>query len=150
MSDNWLILIPTDPSFEPAPGAASKAVAFLEAELPAADEVKAESTPEIRFIDCGANLETIQCPHTGKTIPMEKWGEIMSTAAEGDFVDLGFICPCCGKQSSLDKLLYHFPQGFAKFSLEAMNPNVPSLTDAQIGEVERILGCRLTVIWQHI
>ena len=83
-------------------------------------------------------------------IPVEEWAEMMSKAAETDFTDLSFICPCCGEQSSLDKLLYHFPQGFAKFSLEAMNPGVASLTDAQIREVQRVLGCNLMVIWRHI
>jgi hypothetical protein len=150
VSDNWVILIPTVPGFVPAPEAANKAVAYLKGVLPQADDVTCQSSTRTRFIDCGTNLESIHCPRTGKEIPIGKWQEAMTRAAETDFVDLRFVCPCSGEESSLDQLVDHFPQGFAKFSLEAMNPGVPTLAVAQIQELEKTLGCKLMMILQHL
>jgi hypothetical protein len=51
---------------------------------------------------------------------------------------------------SLPDLLYDWPQGFARFSLEAMNPNIQDLTEAAEREFETIIGCSLRKIWQHL
>jgi hypothetical protein len=58
--------------------------------------------------------------------------------------------PCCGAAQSLDSLIYHWPQGFARFSLEAMNPNIRDLPPVAELNLEKVLKCGLRKIWQHL
>ena len=51
---------------------------------------------------------------------------------------------------TLNDLQYDWPQGFGRFALQAMNPNIGKLNAAQMAEFERILGTKLRVIYQHI
>ena len=72
-----------------------------------------------------------------------------------DYVNGGFKLaqyptPCCKVNYSLDQLIYEWPQGFARFALDAMNPNICELNDQYKAEFEEILGTRLRVIYQHL
>ena len=58
--------------------------------------------------------------------------------------------PCCHAQVSIDQLKYDWPQGFACFSVEAMNPNIRDLSEEDMEEFERLLGCKVRKILQHI
>ena len=55
----------------------------------------------------------------------------------------------CGTAVSLNDLRYEWPAGFAKFVLEAMNPNVMDLPDEGFAELSRDLGTPLRKIWAH-
>lgn len=149
MSDNWLILIPNEPDFVPKEESIALAETQLSAALPLAEEIEAILTEETRFIDCGGNFDSISCPFTKKPIDMDVWSEAMHKAAETDFTDLSFVSPFTGQKTSLNDLVYDFPQGFAKFSIEAMNPD-GDLSEQQIQEFEKMLGCKLRKIWRHI
>ena len=48
------------------------------------------------------------------------------------------------------KLVYEWPQGFGRFALDAMNPNIGKLDNRYKEEIEGILGTKLRVIYQHI
>ncbi|MCH9034688.1 MAG: hypothetical protein IID42_09305 [Planctomycetes bacterium] len=147
MSDNWLILIPEAAGFVPAIAAAK--VRFRSF-LPDADEIEADVSSRLKFIDCGSNFEHVYCPHTGKEIDCELWSEAMAAAYESEFENLCFVSPHSGKPTSLDDLVYDWPQGFACFALEAMNPGIKDLSRECLRELEELLGCRLKVIWQHL
>jgi hypothetical protein len=42
------------------------------------------------------------------------------------------------------------PAGFARFVLEALNPNrTAAFIEDALGPLERILGCRVKAIWAH-
>jgi hypothetical protein len=58
--------------------------------------------------------------------------------------------PCCGVSNTLHELVYEWPQGFGRFALEAMNPNIGILEDEHKKELEELLGTKLRVIYQHI
>lgn len=58
--------------------------------------------------------------------------------------------PCCGANMNLNQLIYEFPQAFARFRLEAMNPGIGELPDEDREEFEQILGCPLIVVYRHI
>lgn len=150
MSDNWLIFIPADGEFVPTAGAAEEAKALLGRLLPEAWEVEWECSRYPRFIHCGSNLQSIRCPNTGKDIDLEVWHEAMEKAFDAEWRDMQFICPCCRQQVPLDKLVYDWPQGFARFSLEAMNPGVGEFPQEQVKALAEILGCELRVIWCHV
>ena len=46
--------------------------------------------------------------------------------------------------------MHTWPQGFAQFALEVMNPNSGRLEDRHRLELEEILGTKLRVIYQHL
>ena len=74
---------------------------------------------------------------------------------DDDYVDGGFTLgcyptPCCGVKLSLDQLCYEWPQGFARFAIAVMNPNIGKINDNQKVEFEEILGVSLRVIYQHL
>jgi len=149
MSDNFLILIPTTPNFVPAEGSQAAAVERLKSFLPKAEDIIFDSTAEVRFIDAGANFEKVSCPICRLALPMRWWQEAMGAAGEKDFTDLRIKLPCCGKSSTLNDLMYFWAQGFARFSLEVMNPGLKDLKADQIRELEKLLGCSLRVILAH-
>jgi hypothetical protein len=157
MSENWLRLIPADPRYIPSPEAQEQARRALAWLAPRAAEVCATATPHVRFIDPGANLAQIRCPACGvavtgwRRLAMDRaWRAPASAGAESGFGSLAVSMPCCGAATSLHDLEYDWPDGFARFTLEARNPDMRDLTGAQIARLERLLGCRLRRIWAHI
>jgi hypothetical protein len=54
---------------------------------------------------------------------------------------------CCGALVSLNDLIYEWPAGFARFVLEAMNPNVRDIADDELASLAAILGTPLRKIW---
>ena len=65
------------------------------------------------------------------------------------FRNLKITTPCCRAPSTLNDLDYEWPAGFARFVLEASNPNVSELPGQQVRALSRILGCKLRQIWSR-
>ena len=152
MSDNWIILIPENAGYVPPEPKQKLATAKLRELPPKADEVNVEVTEKIRFEDCGGNFESIACPDCGETIEMEWWQERMGEdfGEDGDFKLKPMKLPCCGKDRTLHELRYNFTQGFTRFSLVTMNPNIGEMPKEGIAVFEKILGCPLRVIYRHM
>lgn len=149
MSDTFLLLIPSAPDFVPSEAAQAAALTRFKSFLPKAEDVMCDSTDEVRFIDAGVNFERISCPACRRPMALRWWQDAMNAAAEKVFADLAITLPCCGKPSSLNDLVYFWAQGFARFSLEALNPGQRDLRVDQVRELETILGCSLRVILAH-
>lgn len=149
MSDNILKLIPTRPEYVPKRDMQYKARDLLQSLVARDCEVTVTTTNEIEFVDAGANFESIACSICGKEIAGEWWSVAMSEAYQSRFGCLDIVTPCCQAKTSLNNLNYHWPQGFARFSLEARNPNIPNLERGPMDELEQILGCKLRLIWVH-
>ncbi len=150
MSDNWIIVIPEDADYLPSENAQDRAVALFRQIAPHADEIRKEVSEEIRFIDCGSNLSRIVCPHCDAELEMDWWSDLMDAESEAGFPFREVSLPCCGRAGSLRTLGYDWPQGFARFSVEAMNPGIPDLSEAQLAEFGRVLGCPVRKILQHL
>jgi hypothetical protein len=150
MSDNWLILIPTSPDYVPSKDAQEQARALFQRIAPEADNIEVGLSEHPRLIDCGANLQKINCPGCRRELEMDWWGDWMALEAELDFPLKPAAMPCCGSMHNLADLLYDWPQGFARFSLEAMNPNIQDLPKAVEREFEAIMGCNIRKIRQHL
>lgn len=150
MSDNWLILIPTSPEYVPSKDAQERASALFKRVAPKADEIEVKLSERPRFIHCGSNFEKINCPSCRQELDIDWWSDWMSREFELGFPLKPAELPCCGSVRSLADLLYQGPQGFARFSIEAMNPNIPGLPEAVEREFEAIIGCGVRKIWQHI
>ncbi len=150
MSDDYLHLIPSDPRFVPSRQAAEQARAQLATLLPEADEIVAEVYDEINFFDAGENFESIACPRCGAPIDTDWWGAAMDAASEQAFAELDATMPCCSARVSLNDLRYDWPQGFARFALQALNPNVPDLVQSDVDRLSDVVGSPLRKIWTHI
>lgn len=150
MSDNFLRLIPTDPYWVPDAEVAEKARRLYATLVPDASEVTIDIRDEVAFVDQGSNFESVECPSCGAALETDWWQGAMDRAFDAQFSDLSVSPPCCGKHTSLNDLRYVMPAGFARFTLEAMNPNRGTDLDRhQLKELENLLGCKLRQIWAH-
>lgn len=147
MSGTHLRLIPTDPTFSPTPDAQRAAVALLAAALPYAQELYAEQTPGVQFIDQGGNFDSVACPTCGAVLDTGWWGNAMDDAWDGkQFGVLAVDMPCCGVRGSLNDLVYDMPAGFARFTLEVREPG-GDIEPTTVAAIEDVLRSRLRVIW---
>jgi hypothetical protein len=60
-----------------------------------------------------------------------------------------YSLPCCGKPTTLNDLVYEWPQGFGRFAIVAMNPGIEKVSDRQKAELEKTLGTPLRVIYRR-
>ena len=152
MSVNILRLIPTSPDYVPDLLSQERAVALLKSQfLPnpgPLSEVTARVTEQVEFIDQGENFERIVCPFCSSELAAEWWQGVMDDSYEGHFADLRITTPCCHTESSLNDLLYEWPAGFARFVLAIRDP-ILEPTHEMLDILERLLGCRIRVIWAH-
>lgn len=151
LSDNWLRVIPTDPTFVPSAQAAQRGVHLLARLAPAG--ASGEPAHEVHFgktvfVDAGANFESVTCPWCGMAILLEQWQDWMGAAASTEFTQLNVRTRCCDVTTSLNELRYDWPQGFARWWLEVMNPTA-QLSDTQIEVVAEAIGHPVRVVWAH-
>jgi hypothetical protein len=149
MSDALLRYVPNDPTYVPSSDAASRAEALLASLLPNAETVEHEIHPTVVFVDSGANWSGVSCPACDADAE-PWWGDAMSSAHESGFADLATVAPCCGNSVSLDKLNYVWPVGFARFVLQALNPNCAGLASDQLQRLGSVVGCPLREIPTHL
>ena len=62
MSDNWIGVIPRNPTFVPTQSAIAQAEAYMAEIAPEAEEISSEVSAGVKFRNCGVNLEGIRCP----------------------------------------------------------------------------------------
>jgi hypothetical protein len=149
MSDNILRLIPTVPDYVPDAEAQNQARKLLTSHLPQADEVYIKLSDTVRFVDQGSNFKRVRCPVCGAALELGWWRQAFGVVYETEFRELDIITPCCASSVSLNDLIYDSPAGFARFSLEALNPNVRDLEYEMRRKLEELLGCQLRRIWTH-
>jgi len=150
MSDNWITLIPDNPRFVPDLIKQAQARERFAEIAPAADSVEIKVCQKVEFFDCGGNFERILCPSCRLEIPVRWWQLRMEQDYSDGFMLGEFRTPCCTKPVTLNDLIYEWPQGFARFALDAMNPRFGMLDEKYKEELERILGTNLRVIYQHL
>jgi hypothetical protein len=148
MSDNWLQLVPIDPTYRPSRQAAERARLLLKSFLPKSDEVTIRYMDSIEFIHPGSNWSGVKCPACGADA--ETWfGDAMDAASVFDFSNLSVVAPCCSESVSLNELDYVYPAAFSSFVLEAMNPE-REVNSEQVQQLMVCLGSELKRIWRHI
>ena len=146
MSDTYLRLIPTDPKFAPTPDERTAAETILRKFVPGAD-VTSRISHDVEFVDAGENSETIRCPFCETELGQNWWASAMNAAYETRFTDLGVETPCCRRQTTLNDLRYEMPAGFARFVLEAANPNLSEAPAKLTSELELLLGVNFSTVW---
>ena len=145
-------MVPENVGFVPPVKSHESALARLREMMPKADEVKIQLTDKIRFEHCGGLFEGIKCPKCTKEIEVDRWQEWMDKdfGEDHDFKLEPIELSCCRASRTLHDLDYRPPQGFARFSLESLNPNISEMPKKSLNTVEQILECPLRVIYRRI
>lgn len=150
MSDNMIRLIPTDPTFVPDDSQARAVVALLATIAPQADRIDFVDEGTVVFVDAGENFESISCGSCGADIDFDWWGEEMGAASANDFSNLATTAPCCGATTTLNDLVYSWPQGFARWRVEVTNPGVGQLDSETEQALSLALGHPIRLIYSHV
>lgn len=151
MSDFWIAIIAADPRVVPPRERWGRARDRFEQIVGPAEEIEVKVSDHVQFFDCGENLERIICPSCKAEIDDSWWKDRMDEDFDGAGFRLAeYDVPCCAASHTLNDLEYDWPQGFARFGIDAMNPGIGELGEAQRQELERILGLSLRAIHQHI
>jgi hypothetical protein len=148
VADTYLRIIPADPACVPSPLARERALGVLQRAVPLADDFASRVTEEVHFVDCGSNFESVSCPACGADVG-EWWSMAMELGHEQHFLDLRITMPCCGVHSSLNDLVYSWPAGFARYTLEVLNPGLGSLPERTLERLQNALGVEVREIWAH-
>jgi hypothetical protein len=148
MSDHYLSLIPEEPSYLPPTEAQALALEAFRAFLSPDAEIEVEASEDIQFVDQGENFESVSCPACDTEIDIKSWGEWLDKSSESNFIDRSVTMPCCGRETDLNALRYHWPAGFARYILRALDPGIDNrwLEEKQLSALEGILGCKLRQI----
>lgn len=160
MSDNYLKVIPAEPTLVPPSHLHQKAVEYLERLLPRSDECEARVYDEVTFIDQGSNLEAVICPSCGTRMKIESddaddltvswWDDFDARLSQARADLISTTLPCCGATARATDLIFDWPAGFARFEISVLNPSVGGqLSAAAMADLESILGCKLRQIWAH-
>ena len=150
MSDDWLHIIATDPMFVPNESGVRAISALVSTVAPHAERVDVIDERRIVFLDAGANFETVRCNSCGTVLDLAWWTEQVNSAYEHDFSDLTTVTPCCSKSTTLNNLDYEWPQGFARWRVEILNPGVGRLPPEAEQALSDALGHTVRVIYTHI
>ncbi|MCC6697360.1 MAG: hypothetical protein IT365_17150 [Candidatus Hydrogenedentes bacterium] len=151
MSDHYIHIIPEEPGAVPDADKREAAALYFRSIAPRSDTISTWNKESLEFIDCGANFGRITCPSCGAEFEVDLWNDWMdSDVSKAGFTLTRRAMPCCGAGFTLHDLAYEWPQGFARFGVRAMNPNIGKLSVEQRARFESILGCRVRVVYQHM
>lgn len=148
MSDYIVKIIPSDPYFRITDKQIHSAMQLLRQNIKA-DLVKYHIHESPVFVDCGSNLESISCPICNKPLDFDWWGDMMDKANQTNFMDLSVKLPCCGKESTLNDLLYDFPCGFSSVEFDIINP-LTEVNNDIISTLQDRLEIAVSVIHAHL
>ena len=140
VSDNYLRLVPTNPTWEPDAEAADVATEYVASCFArpgdSADEVTSEFYGEVAVIDSGVNTESAKCKHCRASVNLAWVFEVIGQRAD-DLSQLDVVMPCCSETSSLNDLEYDWPMGFASFEISVLN-GTRDQYELQREELERV------------
>jgi DNA-directed RNA polymerase subunit N (RpoN/RPB10) len=150
LSDDWLQIIATDPMFVPDEAAARTLSSLVHTFAPNAERVDVIDEGKIVFIDAGENFETVRCNSCGAVLDLDWWSDQMNSAQEHEFSDLATTTPCCRQLTTLNNLDYDWPQGFARWRIEVLNPSVGRLTPEAELALSDAVGHAVRLIYTHL
>ncbi|GAA2777152.1 hypothetical protein [Nonomuraea dietziae] len=84
------------------------------------------------------------------SIGTDWWADLLEANCEDGFATLAVELPCCGVESALDALDYHWPCGFARFEIAVWNPDRSWFTNEELAALAEVLGHPVRQIRAHI
>lgn len=154
MSDTYFVLIPTDPRFVPPEEAQQVALRLVQESVPRFDAATIEVSEHPEFVPAIECYEKGTCPFCGTELDKWFWDAVSRAYEASAFDDLETDLPCCGRRHPLNDLRFVGAQGFARFRLCVLNPDLSDkprviVEDIPEGLVERvgeILGCPVRLV----
>lgn len=146
MSDHFLVVIPADP--EAALPASAEDVRAALVDMAGGEESRVKDYGKLQFIDAGENFERVACPICAAEMSKDTWRDWMDSdwhGEEGFHLHL-HATTCCGEPVTLNDLVYHFPQGFARWFVSVRNAGRGPLTAEELARLETVGGLRLRAI----
>ena len=152
MSDDWIRVAPTNPSYVPSEADAEAALAVIADLMPRSQEIVVESSPEVAFIDAGVNVDSMRCPSCRGELSHEWWSNAVAESHDrSGFRERTASMPCCGAVVDLNDIDYgEWPVAFARWWVDCMNPDVGRLTDVQVARLAAALRHEVTIVYQHL
>ncbi|OWR29887.1 hypothetical protein CDO73_12445 [Saccharibacillus sp. O23] len=137
-----------DIDFVPTPDELKNLQKFLETVSPHLD---AGVTEERKLFESGFLSEGITCPFCGAEVDGHWWSQaVTDSETDNQFADLDIVMPCCKKATTLDRLNYPWPIGFARFSVYISTAQAPDFDDDQaallLPKIERRIGRKMKII----
>jgi hypothetical protein len=138
-----LYAIPTDPQWVPDADHEAAAVAVFGRQVPHDGDIEVIREGGVRFYDAGEGFETARCPvcRTIVAVNPSDMGWLVEQfdlcSSEAGFWPIDAVAPCCEAVVSLNDLDYQWPQGFASWSMGAVNAQT-----WELAEPERRVGNR--------
>ena len=149
MSDYYQTFVSVDMDWQPTKDSAAEAVRWLWSMASQTESIKAEFLDRIDYVDPVCNWDGARCPACGKRVSDDWFGDTMIDWYKSEARPMNIVMPCCDTASTLDALDFISPAAFTRFRLEMMNSWVV-ISEAQIQQLEKILGTELRKIWTHI
>ena len=139
MSDNWIALVPEDPRVVPNAAARRRELVIgLPKSLRRPTKSKSRSRKPLSSLTVGRTLSVSVVHRAAQRFPPIGGKARMDEDSNGEdgFKLAAYAVPCCRKKYTLHELAYDWPQGFGRFALDAMNPNIGELEDKYKREFE--------------
>lgn len=152
MSDNWVRIVPTEPTWTPSAEQETAVVRLARELMPGAEDISVERPDEIAFVDAGSNQGEASCPACDGALSEEWWSAATGQSHDQRrFEDRSTHVPCCGALIDLNDLDYgDFPVAFARWWVDCMNPDVGRLSEQAVESIAGALGHAVTIVYQHI
>jgi hypothetical protein len=144
VSEDVLLLVPTEPGWMPDDVALRRALRVLRELAPRADSARAQVHDAIVF--SGGDPASVVCPACGEEVDRAWWSERMERAAGQGFARLAAVPPCCGTRTSLADLRYDPPAWFTRVELRVRAPAREPLSAAELARVGDALGHAVRVV----
>jgi hypothetical protein len=132
MSEFFICIIPEDPFNDWGEKDKNHILSEVKKLFTNCEKVELIINDYIQLRDCGDNLESIECPRCKEEIDYENWEEFIKTdfnKATNGFDLKKYKLNCCGSIVSLNDLKYSWNQGFSKWEISIMNPDMGEITD---------------------
>lgn len=153
MSDNNIIIVPTNPFYVPSEEHQHQSLIYLEKLEPHTQKIRIDNNNGILFYDCGENFHTISCPSCGESLGTQWWRANMDSdwnAERKTFQLSSFHLPCCQTNHTLNDLVYDWHQAFARFAIILRNLSTGRLDNKDKDHLEAILVSKLSIVYQHL
>jgi hypothetical protein len=151
MSERLIIIIPELPDLVPDREKQWQTISYLQSILPPGTGYKVTVTAKTKLVDCGSDFTFVNCPSCGADIRIRTWQGWLSEDSDAEGVILNqHRMPCCGNLHNLNDLKYREHQGFARFQIIAMNAGIDELSEEQLAEFSRLLGCPVRAVYRRL
>lgn len=152
--ERGLYLVSTNPEHVPDATAIDKALEMLKGYYSNYETLDASTSEHLECFGSGADLESVKCNFCQSEIVDWFFDKGSSGELWAD-PTLRVTLPCCGKLGYLPDLTYDAPCAFARFGLHIFEglhnddarANTGDVSDEELKELEKVVGCSLQRVW---